>query len=409
MNISLEYDKSKTYLVACSFGPDSMFLLNLLLNNGFKVVVCHVNYHTREASNSEEERLRDYCSERNVPIEVLDTTGMPAEGNFEAWAREVRYDFFKKMYKKHKAYGLFVGHHLDDHIETYLFQQERKSRVRFFGLSQLSEVKGMKVYRPLLSITKDEILEENKKNNTPYSIDITNLSDDYSRNYIRHHIVEPMSKEEKIKIADSISHLNWYRGESYYKTKETQHLTTRYILVSHCKKLDFEHFSECIYRVMEDWKVFTPISEGEMRELYKNLNSKKPNIEVNLGDGIYYFQEYGRIYIMEKYQKYEYVMERPCALTTDEFDLDFSGDTSDRNIFLDDYPLTIRTIKQGDRYQISNYEVSVRRLFIDWKIPKHLRSVWPIIVNKDDKIIYIPRYRNVYKDKHKTRFKISLK
>ena len=102
-------------------------------------------------------------------------------------------------------------------------------------------------------------------------------------------------------------------------------------------------------------------------------------------------------------------MERPYALTTDEFDLDFSGDTSDRNIYPDDYPLTIRTIKKGDKYQINDYNVDVRRLFIDWKVPKHLRAVWPIIANKDDKIIYIPRYRKTFEDSHKTKFKISLK
>ena len=146
-----------------------------------------------------------------------------------------------------------------------------------------------------------------------------------------------------------------------------------------------------------------------MMELYKNLKSEKPNIEVKLRNGYHYYQEYGKIRVIKPYEKYEYVLEKPCALKTKQFNLDFRGDTSDRNISKDDYPLTIRTIKQDDKYQINDYNADVRRLFIDWKMPKHLRSVWPLVINKDDKIIYIPRYRNVYKDKHVTRFKIYLK
>ncbi len=407
MNIELNYDKSKTYVLACSYGPDSMFLLNHLLNEGYKLVVCHVNYHTREASNSEEERLRNYCLERKVPLEVLDTTGMQVEGNFEAWAREVRYDFFKKMYRKYKASGLFVGHHMDDFLETYFLQEERKSRVRYLGLKRCSEIKGMKVLRPLLNITKDEILEENKKNNIPFSIDITNLSDDYRRNYIRHHKVEKMSKEEKIELFEHIEHSNFLRNEKVLNNAYYYHFG--YLSVKQCLEMDYIEFSEFFYGALNYWKVNTPISEGEMEVFYKNLKSEKANIEVTLRNGYHYFQEYGKIRVMKPYEPYRYVLEKPCIFKTKEFKLNFYGDTSDRNISPEDYPLTIRTIKPGDKYQIGNYEASVRRLFIDWKLPKHLRDAWPIIVNKDDKIIYIPRYRTVYTDNHTTMFKISLK
>ena len=59
-----------------------------------------------------------------------------------------------------------------------------------------------------------------------------------------------------------------------------------------------------------------------------------------------------------------------------------------------DYPLTIRTYQPGDKTIISNYQVLVRRLFIDWKMPLYLRKRWPLFVNKDNKIVYIPRYKS---------------
>lgn len=409
MNIKLHSDKSLTYVLACSYGPDSMFLFDVLVKNEYKFVVAHVNYHTRKESNSEEENLRKYCQGRNIPIEVLDTTGMKVEGNFEAWARDVRYKFFKTVYKKYSASGLFTAHHLDDHIETFLLQKERKARVRYYGIALQTKINGMYVFRPLLDITKEEILAYNKAHSIPYSIDVTNLSDEYRRNYIRNHVVSKLSREEKEQYKNHISRQNFFKEETRAYFARTAHMRNGYLSVRNCKNMDFEQFSECIYHVMDDWKVYAPISEGQMRELYKNLSSKKPNIEVKLGYGLYYYQEYGQIRIIEKQEKYEYVIERPVILECDEFVIDLTGDTSDRNIKLDDYPITIRTIKPGDKYQISDYEVQVRRLFIDWKMPRHLRRLWPIIVNKDDKIIYIPRYRKNYIDTHRTKFKISLK
>ena len=67
---------------------------------------------------------------------------------------------------------------------------------------------------------------------------------------------------------------------------------------------------------------------------------------------------------------------------------------SKRNIHDSDYPLTIRTYEKDDTYQIKNYNVPVRRLFIDWKMPTRIRKIWPLVINNKGKIIYIPRYRD---------------
>ena len=90
---------------------------------------------------------------------------------------------------------------------------------------------------------------------------------------------------------------------------------------------------------------------------------------------------------------YSYVLEAPGKLDNEYFFLDFSGDTSNRHITLDDYPLTIRNAKPEDEYLISDYTKQLRRLFIDWKMPVTLRKRWPVIVNKEGKIVYVPRYQ----------------
>ena len=72
-------------------------------------------------------------------------------------------------------------------------------------------------------------------------------------------------------------------------------------------------------------------------------------------------------------------------------------DTSDRNIDFDDYPLTIRNIKKSDFVIINGYKAKAQRLLIDWKVPFRKRMVWPVILNKNGEVIYIPRYRKDFK------------
>ena len=57
---------------------------------------------------------------------------------------------------------------------------------------------------------------------------------------------------------------------------------------------------------------------------------------------------------------------------------------------------------------ISGHKKDVQRLFIDWKMPLYIRKVWPVVNNKDNKIVYIPRYREKFQDNHKTKFVIDL-
>ena len=128
MMFNYDFDKDATYLLACSFGPDSMALFDMLEKAGAHFVCCFINYHKRgQDSIDEENNLRNYCSKHNVPFEMLDARTIKEEGNFQEWAREVRYMFFTQMYVKYNAKGLFVAHHQDDMIETYIMQKQRKS------------------------------------------------------------------------------------------------------------------------------------------------------------------------------------------------------------------------------------------------------------------------------------------
>ena len=95
--MELKFDKTKTYILACSFGPDSMALFNMLLKQEYKFVVCHVNYNTRKESNYEAKSLHEFCKKHNIEMYLKSVKYSQEDGNFEAWAREVRYSFFKEI------------------------------------------------------------------------------------------------------------------------------------------------------------------------------------------------------------------------------------------------------------------------------------------------------------------------
>ena len=110
----------KTALVAVSGGSDSLALLDILIKKGeYELVVAHINYNYRESSLRDEEIVREYCEKNNIEIFVKSVNSKEEkEGNFEDWARVLRYKFFKEIYDLKGCACLFVGHHKDDFIES---------------------------------------------------------------------------------------------------------------------------------------------------------------------------------------------------------------------------------------------------------------------------------------------------
>ena len=136
------------------------------------------------------------------------------------------------------------------------------------------------------------------------------------------------------------------------------------------------------------------ISKEQGDELRKVLLCDKPNVSVTV-DELCFVKEYDSFTIKEDSPTcdYEYVLNEPGKLDTPYFSLDFTQNQERRNVSPDDYPLTIRNARPDDAFKIKDYEKELRRLFIDWKMPVSLRNRWPVIINKDGVIVYVPRYQ----------------
>ena len=224
--------------------------------------------------------------------------------------------------------------------------------------------------------------------NVPYAIDKTNLEDHFLRNQIRHSVVEKLTTDERkkileeidvenkelAKILDVVANIKSNKIEEYIRLNDTEFL---YAIVALGRK------------IKDDFV----ISKEQGAELRKVLLSDKPNISLNV-DGLKFLKEYDSLSIQEDLETtdYEFVLNEPGVLDTPYFFLDFTNGSSDRNISLPDYPITIRNAKNDDLIEIQNFSKELRRMFIDWKMPISLRNRWPVILNKDGKIIYVPRY-----------------
>ena len=129
----------------------------------------------------------------------------------------------------------------------------------------------------------------------------------------------------------------------------------------------------------------------------KIITSSKANIILSYKD-YSFIKEYNHIYFISSVDSfdYSYTLNSPSLLDTPYFYLDFTRGASDRNVKDDDYPLTIRNAHPHDQVSIKDYVKEVRRLFIDWKMPITLRKRWPVILNKNNKVIYIPRYQKEF-------------
>ena len=398
----LKLDKSKRYLLACSFGPDSMALFDMLLKENYSFEVAHVNYHLREESNSEEAGLRDCCKIKGVKIHVFQNHAS-FKSNIEANCRELRYEFFSKLYKEYGFDALLVAHNEDDLIETYLLQKKRKNLVFHYGLAEFNEIKGMKVVRPLLSCKKKQLLDYCNELSIPYAIDKTNLLPIFERNKIRINLVSKMNDQERKDLVFEINNKNKDLDKMIDKARAVSNQSCELLKLA---EIEFAYYLNIKLQQLD---IFQPITYKQSKEVVKLLKSNKSNIALKVArNQAVIYKTYGSLIIEKNDNQFEsIIVNEPCVIDNRFVYLDLVKEGEKRKIKISDYPLTIRAYQKGDKCQISDYEVLARRLFIDWKMPLHLRKRWPLFVNKDNKIVYIPRYRADFKIENSPNFYVK--
>ena len=205
--------KDCNFLLAISGGVDSMVLSNLFLNNNLSFSIAHCNFQLRgKESDDDELFLSKWCTDKNIKFyKKKFSTEEYCKKNkltIQMGARELRYEWFQELISKEKYDFVVTAHHIDDQLETFIINSIRGTGID--GLIGIPD-KINKIIRPLLMISKDQIIEFSKLNKIAYREDSSNNKEDYLRNKIRHSVIPYLKSDDEnvlLKFKTTIENLN---------------------------------------------------------------------------------------------------------------------------------------------------------------------------------------------------------
>lgn len=340
-------------IIGVSGGCDSMYLLSQLFSNE-KIIVAHVNYGVRKEAIQETRLVQDYCEKNNIVCEVLYAPKYE-KGNFQSWARAIRFNFFKQLCEKYQTKTIVLAHHQDDVLETYLLQKKRGSTPSYYGIQSVVEIDGYVIERPLLSLPKKTIVNMCHSNGIPYLEDRSNYSLKYQRNIVRKQLLN-ISDEEKTELLSEIHQLNNDKTDTF--------ATIRALLFQH--------------------------------KIYHTSNKTMKNIQLFLEKGKGKFQLSNQLWLypdgsIVSDECYAYTFSSIHYFKTAYFELSDKGTVGGFYVSENDFPITIRNYFPGDKIILPFGTKKLSRFFIDKKIPLSKRNTWPVVVNSSGEIIFVPK------------------
>lgn len=421
LNNELTLD-NQVVVAAISGGPDSMALLQLLIevrkNKNFKIICAHVNHKLRIESEDEKVLVENFCIKNNIIFEYMEINKY-GTGNFHDQARQIRYDFFNQTVMKYNAKYLFTAHHGDDLIETILMRISRGSTLGgYSGFNKLNKVNNYYIVKPLIYVTKQQLLEYVEQNNIEYAIDKSNEKDVYTRNRYRKNIL-PFLKEENINI-----HKKYLQfSEELQKNEEfiKEELNKILPVVLSNNKLNVEKFKilnivlkERIIEKMLQYVYSNNISlinNKHIKDILKLIDSNKPNISICLPTNKKAIKSYGYFEIKdEEINHEEYNYEFNNEITIDDYYITIVDDCTDKSNYIIrlnseelTLPLYIRNIRRSDKMEVKglNGSKKIKDIFINNKIPAEERKRFPILVDSNNKILWLPGAKKSKYDKSK--------
>lgn len=367
-------------VVACSGGPDSMALLDQLNKQGRDIVVAHVNYKHRDTADRDENIVKEYCQKYGIPVRVC--YPIHEKGNFQAWARDVRYAFFEEVADEFDTKLLYVAHQMDDVIETYFFQKKRNMICDYYGLNQESSRHGYKIIRPLLSYTKVELQMYCVENGVSFGIDESNLTNHYTRNVIRHTQIEKMSRKEKEEWILKIEEEN-----AVWKKQRNQ---INLFLKGWNYDIQLLLNQENAWLYLDSFLFNTlhhHFSRKYMEELCIQLKS---NVLIEIEN--YLLERHNnKLYFLPKPKDVNYKLNALKIGEYEDFTILSQGNRIEGfSVEASDFPLFIRRVRANDSIKMRFGNKNVHRFFVDRKISKIQRKYWLIVENKLGHVIFVP-------------------
>jgi len=194
------------YLIGVSGGRDSVALLHWLVECGYnKLIVCHLNHRLRgRSSRADAIFVQKLAAKYDVDLALgaIDVRALAVrtKQSIETAARDARYKFFAQVAKRRRCRTIFLGHHADDLVETFLLNLFRGagpgglSAMRGVSIRKIDYVK-LQIVRPLLGVSREQIDDYVRKHRLKFREDASNKNLAPLRNRIRHHVIPEIEKQ----------------------------------------------------------------------------------------------------------------------------------------------------------------------------------------------------------------------
>ena len=368
-------EKKDKILLAFSGGPDSVYMLEQLLNikDEYELTLHlgYVNHNLREDVNKDIAFVKKIAEKYNIEYSILDIY-MPKFS--ESLARELRYEKLEDLKTKLGFNKIATGHNKSDNAETIIF--------RIIRGTSTDGIKGIAprrddIIRPILYLTKNEILS---RVNNEYIIDSTNLENDYSRNKIRN-LIFPIFKEINNGFIDNI--VNLYNNIS-----------------------EIDDVKEKILNLLKSNNI--SLNSRKINDIYNSYFSSESKM-IDLGKDYIWYKSYNDYGVKKKeeffLEEYSYILEYGKEIKIQDFYVGYvnkilleKNKYSEYNIYSflynSDDQIIVRNRKNGDK--LGNKKL--KKIFIDNKINRFERDKIPLVVINDKIVLVGDKFKLVNKD-----------
>lgn len=371
-----------TVIAAVSGGADSialLFALFLLREEwGITLEAAHFNHCLRgEESNRDARFVEDFCARYGIPLHMCSGNVVPGEKGLEAAARDARYRFLRSLPGK-----VATAHTADDNAETVLMRLLRGTGLK--GLGAIAPVSG-NVIRPMLSVTRREVEAFLEEYALAHIEDSSNGEDTFLRNRIRHRIM-PLLYEENPRIGENLSSmaLNLRLDEACLSRLASGPMPG----IEELKSLPDAIRRRYLERFLKENGVREP-EESHLLQAESLLFHWNPSASMNFPGGIVIAREYDRLVRLDSpemlgnytLETETYVEELDLWVTVEDA---VSLEQGERVFTVQPQgPLRLRARRAGDAIALSGGTRSLKKLFIDRKIPVSRRCRIPVVEDDD--------------------------
>ena len=366
---------------AVSGGADSvalLFALYLLKEKlQIRLSAAHFNHHLRGAESDQDQAfVEEFCSRYDIPLYKGGAAVETGPKGLEAAARDARYGYLKTLPGR-----IATAHTADDNAETVLMHLIRGTGLK--GLGGIAPKSG-KLIRPMLTVTRQDVMAFLQEWNLPHVEDQSNHTDQFLRNRLRHHVM-PLLNRENPRLAENVSAMAMQlRQEEHYLSRQVE-LTDR---VSVLREMDPALRNRALESFLRQQGVKEP--QREQIQLLKCLVfSNNPSARGAFPGRVTIGREYDRLLRLPQQEAPDTAQLTLGSQKLPQWKLEIHVSQAQsleqgKTVFTvqPEGKIVVRSRLPGDRIRLPGGSKTLKKLFIDEKIPAWERSFLPVLADE---------------------------